>query len=233
MRVSSLVTAGFILCAVFAHPFASAQSETAKDYSFTISTAQPWTDTGVDLQAGEILQINASAAEACDPAGISGTASTDLPVISAPAGALIAKLQSRAAPLRVGSGKQLNVDEPGHLFLGVNASGAPPCNGSFSVKIHVTSGSAPATPVAGNSLIAGSTASRINASRINACRINYCRINERQFGVGSPGSRCAESSARSGHQVEAGQCGPGFSRRTIRQRSDGFPNFLCRRACGK
>ena len=157
MRVSSLVTAGFILCAVFAHPFASAQSETAKDYSFTISIAQPWTDTGVDLQAGEILQINASAAEACDPAGISGTASTDLPVISAPAGALIAKLQSRAAPLRVGSGKQLNVDEPGHLFLGVNASGAPPCNGSFAVKIHVTSGSAPATPVAGNSLIAGST----------------------------------------------------------------------------
>ena len=48
--------------------------------SFTISTAQPWTDTGVDLKVGEVLQINATSAENCDPAGVSGAAGAGLPV---------------------------------------------------------------------------------------------------------------------------------------------------------
>ena len=157
MKVSSLVIAGFLLSAAFALPVASAQSETAKDYSFTISTAQPWTDTGVDLRQERSCKLMPAPGRLAIQRESSGTASTDLPVISAPAGALIARLQSRGAPLRVGRGKQLNVDQPGHLFLGVNASGAPPCSGSFAVKIHITSGIAPAPPVAGNPLVAGST----------------------------------------------------------------------------
>ena len=92
---------------------ASAQFQVAtagRDYSFTISTTQPWTDTGVDLQAGDVLQINSSSGETCDPAGVSGGPGTGLPVASAPAGALIARLQAQGVPVLVGSGKQLKAD---------------------------------------------------------------------------------------------------------------------------
>ncbi|HYK51420.1 MAG TPA: hypothetical protein VEU94_16980, partial [Terriglobales bacterium] len=45
----------------------------AQDYKFTISTAQTWTDTGVDLHNGDTLAITASAgANGCDPAGVAG-----------------------------------------------------------------------------------------------------------------------------------------------------------------
>jgi hypothetical protein len=163
MRSLSLIAGGFALLAGgFAIPAASAQFEIAtagKDYSFTISTTQPWTDTGVDLQTGDVLQFHSTSAENCDPAGVSGAAGAGLPVVSAPAGALIARLQAQGVPVLIGSGKQLKAEEPGHLFLGVNvpgvnASGGPPCNGSFAVKIHIAAGATPTVP--GNSLTANS-----------------------------------------------------------------------------
>src|ERR1700690_3320475 len=121
-----------LLAGAFAVPPVSAQFQietAARDYSFSISTAQPWTDTGVDLQAGDILQVNSTSTGNCDPAGVSGASSNGAPVVSAPAGALIARLQPQGIPVLVGSGKQLKADSAGHLFLGVNASGTPPCSG--------------------------------------------------------------------------------------------------------
>jgi hypothetical protein len=156
MTSFSLTAGGFVLlAAAFTLPAASAQFQIAtagRDYSFTISTAQPWTDTGVDLQKGDILQFHATSSESCDPAGVSGAAGTGLPVVSAPAGALIVRLQAQGGPILIGSGKQVKAEESGHLFLGVNASGAPPCSGSFAVKIHIAAGATPAAPVAGSSL---------------------------------------------------------------------------------
>ncbi|MGH9546271.1 MAG: LssY C-terminal domain-containing protein [Terriglobales bacterium] len=156
MKFFSLTAGGFVLLAgMFAVPAVAAQSSSApsgRNYSFTISTAQPWTDTGVDLHVGELLQIDASSVENCDPAGVSSSVRTGLPVVSAPAGALIARLQAQGVPVLIGSGQQLKVEAPGHLFLGVNASGPPPCAGSFAVKVNVTSAAAPTAPVAGNSL---------------------------------------------------------------------------------
>jgi len=156
MKFSSRVTfASVLLAGMFNAPAISAQFQIAtpsKDYSFTISTAQPWTDTGMDLHLGEVLRINAISAESCDPAGVSGSASTGLPVVSAPAGALIARLQAQGVPVLVGTGQQLKVEVPGHLFLGVNISGTPPCNGSFAVKVNVASEASPRAPAAGNSL---------------------------------------------------------------------------------
>ena len=108
MKFSSLVTSGFaVLLGLFSINMTWAQSAAAvaaRDYSFTISTAQPWTDTGVDLQAGQVLEINSSSAASCDPAGMSGAASSGLPVVSAPAGALIARLQSQGVPVLIGNG---------------------------------------------------------------------------------------------------------------------------------
>jgi hypothetical protein len=162
MKISS-ITGGFVLIfemsVLLFSPVSSPALSTARDYSFTISTTQPWTDTGVDLQTGEVLEITAKSLVACDPAGVTGSAAGDaaLPVLSASPGALIARLQSRGVPVLVGSSKQIKVEELGHFFLGVNASAAPPCQGSFAVKIHVTPAPMQATPAAGSSLTSNST----------------------------------------------------------------------------
>jgi hypothetical protein len=156
--LSLLVCRSALLVGLFAAPATAAQFQIAtagRDYSFTISTAQPWTDTGVDLQTGDVLQFHATSSESCDPAGVTGAAA-GLPVISAPAGALIARLQAQGVPVLIGSGKQVKAEEPGHLFLGVNASGAPPCSGSFAVKIHIAARTTPTAPEAGSSLTSNS-----------------------------------------------------------------------------
>jgi hypothetical protein len=106
------------------------------DYSVNVSTTQPWTDTGVDLQSGDALNITASGTQNCDPQGVTGAASQGLPVATALPGALIAKLEAQGTPLLVGNRKEVNVDAPGHLFLGVNTVGNPACKGSFAVKVH-------------------------------------------------------------------------------------------------
>jgi hypothetical protein len=117
----------------------------AQDYKFTIPTSQAWTDTGVDLQTGDRVAITAAAdprsgGASCDPVGVSRASSAqNLPVATALPGALIARTQEGGAPTLVGASQQLRVPQAGHLFLGVNADGAPPCQGSFTVKVHITS----------------------------------------------------------------------------------------------
>ncbi len=133
-------------------------SARGRDYSFTISALQPWTDTGVDLRAGDTLTVTASAAEAagCDPAGISGTreGSTTFPIVNAPAGALIARLEAQGVPVLVGTSKHLKVEGSGHLYFGVNGQATPPCNGSFSVKVQIIGTDAESAP--GNAPVGGS-----------------------------------------------------------------------------
>jgi hypothetical protein len=109
---------------------------TGNDYSFNVSTTQPWTDTGLDLQAGDALNITASGTQSCDPQGVTGASTQSLPLATALPGALIAKLGAQSTPLLVGSSKEVNVDAAGHLFLGVNAGDKPPCKGTFAVKVH-------------------------------------------------------------------------------------------------
>jgi len=106
----------------------------ANDYSFNVSTSQTWTDTGVDLSAGDVLNITASGN--CNPSGVSGASAQALPVADALPGALIAKLQAQGTPVLIGSSKAVTVDAAGHLFLGINAGDKPPCKGSFEVKVH-------------------------------------------------------------------------------------------------
>ena len=106
----------------------------ANDYSFNVSTTQTWTDTGVDLSAGDVLNITASGN--CNPSGVSGASTQALPVADALPGALIAKLQAQGTPVLIGSSKAVTVDAAGHLFLGINAGDKPPCKGSFEVKVH-------------------------------------------------------------------------------------------------
>jgi len=129
------VAVSFALCHSVAQTAAIAPAA-GNDYSFDVSTTQPWTDTGVDLQTGDVLNITAGSSKKCDPLGVSGGSTEGLPLASALPGALIAKLQAQGVPIPVGSSKEVNVDAAGHLFLGINAGDNPPCKGSFAVKVH-------------------------------------------------------------------------------------------------
>jgi len=136
-------------------------TSTAQNYTLQVSTAEPWTDSGLDLKSGDVLEISAAASPdqpavsglpACDPKGVTGTAATtsaqtaSLPLPSAPAGALIARLHAHgAAPLLVGASREFHIAEPSHLMLGMNISGSTPCQGQLAVAIHVIpAGSNPA-----------------------------------------------------------------------------------------
>jgi hypothetical protein len=111
----------------------------AQDSAFVVSTSAAWVDTGLDLQSGDLVQISAtSSSGGCDPGGLSGaTSAANLPLPSAPAGAVIARLHaSGATPVLIGSGHDLNIEAASHLFLSVNVAGDAPCPGTFSVKVH-------------------------------------------------------------------------------------------------
>jgi hypothetical protein len=114
-------------------------SSAGTDHSYSVSTTQAWTDTKLQLQAGQELTITASTDKSCDPQGVTNAAAEGqgLPVPNAAPGALIAKLAAQATPVLVGSSKKIAVDTAGDLFLGVNTSGKAPCNGSFKVTVQV------------------------------------------------------------------------------------------------
>ena len=107
-------------------------------YSFTISGAQTWTDTGVDLAAGDEVSLRAEpksgSGSNCDPAG-TGAASEKSPLRSAPEGALIARSSEESTPVVIGSSGNLSSASAGHLFLGFNQS--DPSNCSYTVKAQV------------------------------------------------------------------------------------------------
>jgi hypothetical protein len=135
-RLSAPVAAMFLLAALHA--------QTTLEYSFTITSSQTWTDTGVDLAAGSTVTISAEnkpeSSENCSPAGLKSIVGSisPLPVPSASAGALIAKTGEMTAPALVGDGTELKVENSGHLFLGVNLSSPGAC--SFAVKVRISSG---------------------------------------------------------------------------------------------
>jgi hypothetical protein len=137
--------------------FAYAAPAAAREYHFTVPTTQPWTDTGVDLQKDDVLEISAapageaantvpdrhavgSTANTCAPQGASGASGSNLPVPDALPGALIVRLQADGAAQFVGTSKELRVAEAGHLFFGINADSPPSCTGNYAVTVHIAQG---------------------------------------------------------------------------------------------
>jgi hypothetical protein len=159
------ILCGAVLVLVLSLPLA------AQDYKFTVPTSQAWTDTGVDLHSGDMLAITASSGSGgCDPAGTASAAGQNLPVATALPGALIARLQDGGTPQLVGTSQDLRVPADGHLYFGINAEGAPPCQGSIAVKVHVTPRSAAVStagssePMAAESLVSGATSAKSQAT---------------------------------------------------------------------
>jgi len=134
----------------------------AGDYNFTVTTAQPWTDTGLDLQTGEVLKISAGAS-GCSPQASGETAQeANLPLPSAPAGSLIARLHAQgAAPLLIGTNKELDIEEPGHLYLGVNGTS---CAASYAVKVHVIPPGTSKDSLSGNTAVSSSASAGTTTS---------------------------------------------------------------------
>jgi len=151
---SGIYSAVVLLCSVLL----SAQSTMNAPLQFQVSTAQPWTDTGLDLLPGDVVQISAvsspanAGASACDPAGITGVVAgqpTNLPLPSAAPGALIARLHAQgASPILIGRSGSLQIQEASHLSLGMNFSGTATCQGGFSVTVQKSSATAAAATAA-------------------------------------------------------------------------------------
>lgn len=123
------------------------QQQQPSTSTVTLSTTQGWIDSGIDVHPGDLIQItaappktaaqqsNSTPASTCDPQGVSGASTSNLPVSGAAAGALIGKLGDSV--FDVGSSKEINSTQQGHLFLGVNSSGEPPCKGTFAVSVSL------------------------------------------------------------------------------------------------
>jgi hypothetical protein len=118
------------------------------DKTIELTPSQNWTDSGIDLHAGDALEISATTVgtgdHLCDPQGLSGSANAGkLPLETALPGALIAKLQEKPdTPLFVGTERHLKVTEAGRLYLGSNLGAPAACSGKYSVKVHVIPGAA-------------------------------------------------------------------------------------------
>ena len=149
MKTQCLCPAVLLFCSsVLVAPIAYGQSAApnSSSYSFTISGSQSWIDTGVDLAAGDTLSFTAetkSGDASCVPQGVAVSSSNQLPLSTAPAGALIAKTSENAGPMLVGNGHDLHADSAGHLFLGLNQAAKSGC--SFSVKLTITPAAAAAS----------------------------------------------------------------------------------------
>jgi hypothetical protein len=144
----SLLVAMLSICfaPVWAQVTTNAQSITVQ-----VSATQPWTDSGLDLQAGDVVQISTTASpgsqsgsgmQACDGKGVAAASGqmSALPLPSAPAGALLARLHaSGTTPVFVGASNELHITDRSHLMLGMNLSGNPVCQGGLAVTLHVVS----------------------------------------------------------------------------------------------
>lgn len=127
-----------LLCGFSA--FGQSRLENPPEYSFTISASQPWTDTGIDLFAGDSLVFDAASkvgsGNDCSPNGSGSNSSEKLPLSSAPAGAVMARTSEKADALLVGASRELKIVGAGHLFLGVNQAPSSDC--AFTVKVKIT-----------------------------------------------------------------------------------------------
>ena len=121
--------------------FAQNAATTTPAQSFRVSTSQPWTDTGIDLAAGDSVAIDAKSASgspsSCAPDGApSAAGSAGLPLASAPAGALIARISDTSAPLLIGSSREVHTGAGGRLSLGLNQTTSSKC----VYEVQVTKG---------------------------------------------------------------------------------------------
>jgi len=195
-RLSILLSAT-LLYACFYLQAQSAQP-TPQDINVQISTVQVWTDTGIDFKEGDTLEITPATSPEmpCAATGkvSSSTQDVNLPLPSAPAGSLIARLNPQTESIfAVGKVTKLTVQEPSHLFLGWNVSKVPACQATASVKVRRTPASS-----------ADASASPNRKDQLKSQLLNAAQVfMSGQFGVGKTDSSASNvaSNATSGEAV--------------------------------
>jgi len=121
-----------------------------------VAASQVWTDTGIDLNAGDSINISGVGSIQLDysrvtgPEGLPrtwGDLTTHYPVMNAGRGALIARFTDNPAARAfwVGPWAQRYVPVAGRLFLGVNEPEGQAAAGSFHVTVEWMPPAAPAT----------------------------------------------------------------------------------------
>jgi len=101
------------------------------DYTFSIKSSPAWTDTGLDLNAGDRVHIYGPITT-CEGPELNQKA--HLIVSSAPAGALLAKLHLEADAIPASPDADVPVINPSRLYLAVNGLN---CHGRVPVKVQV------------------------------------------------------------------------------------------------
>jgi hypothetical protein len=143
------------LCLFFPAPAALSQVPIsgAQSADLQVQGDRQWTDSGIDLKAGETLRIEAKGtlqyanAPANGPEGLKRgwmDVVRILPLNDAGRGALIGRIgeDSAARPFLIGPRRESRGAVPGRLFLGINQQEGEKAEGSFAVHIERTTSAA-------------------------------------------------------------------------------------------
>jgi hypothetical protein len=117
----------------------------ASGESIIVNSAERWTDTGISVDAGDTLMINAvgriqmsdNPDDIATPAGArSGRLAANAPLKADPAGMLIARI-GNSEPIAIGEHRTMRAPRGGEIYLGVNDDHLPDNRGDYRVTINV------------------------------------------------------------------------------------------------
>jgi len=125
-------------------PGTATRGGTAVPRNLRVDPKLRWTDSGIDVQAGDILTVEATGqiqmsegggADIATPAGsTTGRKAPEAPILNQPAGALIARVGG-VGPIFVGDRREIRAPATGRLYLGVNDDYLGDNSGQFTVTI--------------------------------------------------------------------------------------------------
>ena len=110
-----------------------------------VNAKQRWSDTGVDVQAGDMITFNSTGTitlggpdDSATPAGsTTGRKAPEAPLLNQPAGVLIARV-GNFSPIFVGGRRQVRAPVSGRVYLGVNDDYLGDNTGEFVVAVGAT-----------------------------------------------------------------------------------------------
>ena len=120
-------------------------SGAARSRTVRVNSLNRWTDSGIDVRAGETITISATGniqmsdngQDTASPAGsTSGRRAPDAPVLNQPAGALLAVIDNYG-PIFVGAQRTIRAPVSGRVYFGVNDDHLADNRGEFSVNVNV------------------------------------------------------------------------------------------------
>ena len=128
-------------------PGSVTQNTTVATRTIRVNSQVRWTDTGIDVRAGDVVTFQASGqirmsddqGDLANPAGsVRGRTAPDAPILGQSAGALIAKIDYYS-PIFIGGRTSVTVPVSGRLYLSVNDDHLPDNAGEYTVTVGIQS----------------------------------------------------------------------------------------------